>query len=196
MAHHYTTKAVIIGSRPSGEGNGLVLCLTKDFGLLYVSARSVRAGHSKLRGLLQPTFVGLLTLIKGKRAWKVVGAIEEKNIYFALRGKPEAQMLVLRMLLLVRRLVRGEEKNEKLFLVLEELLESVMGESRSAEDCRALERVLALRLLASLGYTTQEAELRELVVAPTITEDLIGKAKIDMRIATREINKALEAAQL
>lgn len=196
MAHQYTTDALVLGTRESGEASKTLVLFTRTFGLIYGSAKSMRMGKSKLSPLLQTTSLGAVSLVRGKRSWKVVGGMERVNAFYFLSLYPERKALMVRILKLVRRLVHGEEKNEALFNVLEEFIKHITFSNPSDAELPALERLVALRILASLGYTTLAPELQSCVAESTITSDVllfVGEKKL---LATKEINRALKEAQL
>jgi DNA repair protein RecO len=196
MAHHYTTRALILARRPRGEGNVAISLFTRDFGLIYPIARSARSGSSKLRGMLQNGFVGEVTLVRGARSWKIVGAIEEKNILFDLKKHPNSQKLVARVISLVERLVKGEDKNDRLFDVVMNFFSYVGNHSLALDQLEVLERLTALKILATLGYGSLLPEFQTYLESDTIDAKDLELLRPHQKIATREINKALEAAQL
>lgn len=197
MAHHYTTATIILDSRPQGELHRTLTIYTKEFGLLHVIARSARLPSSKLRGLLQKSFIGLVTLVRGKRSWKVVGAVEEFNLYYTLRNQSSQQYLMSRMYWLLQRLVKGEERNDRLYSVLDSFSRHLVTESTDVhEHLPALERLTALRMLSALGYATTDASLAPLIHSDDITNELLMHTKKVHMLATKEINQALEATHL
>jgi DNA repair protein RecO len=196
MAHHYTTPAIILESRPQGELHRTVTLFTKEFGMLYGVARSARTQNSKLRGLLQKSFHGVVTLVRGKKEWKVVGAIEECNMFYTLRNFPEGQLLAARMHWLLARLVKGEEKNEHLYRIIESFSRYLVTHSNGVEQLPALERLTVLRVLSALGYATLESSFSPFLQEDEITENALQYMKQVQPLATREINRALEASHL
>lgn len=196
MAHQYTTDALVLGTRESGEASSTLILYTRTFGLIYGSAKSLRMGKSKLSALLQTTSLGSVSLVRGKRSWKVVGGMERVNAFYFLSLYPERKALMIRILKLVRRLVLGEEKNETLFNVLEEFIKHITFLNPSDAELPALERLVALRILASLGYTTLAPELQSCISESAITSDALTLVGEKHLLATQEINRALKEAQL
>lgn len=196
MAHHYTTPAFILDSRPQGELHMVLTLYTKEFGLLYSVARSARTSASKLRALLQKSCIGELTLVRGKRTWKVVGVQEQVNAYYALRNEPEKLYLLARMYWLLGRLVKGQERNDRLFDLLESFSSHLMSGKCRHEDLPVLERLTALRMLSALGYATDEMALAPFLEDISITDHSLEGMRGTLALATKEINKALEATHL
>jgi recombinational DNA repair protein (RecF pathway) len=157
----YTTRGFIVGSAPSGEASKSYSIYTEDFGLIHARAQGVRLLVSKLRYNLDDYAFGSFSLVRGKEFWRLTGA--------DTRTLPREHILVgARVLGLVKRLVQGEEKNEKLFAALLRLSEG------GADEVGILSGVLS-----ALGYLDEAA--------------LAGKTDRE-RIAA--INKALKETQL
>jgi hypothetical protein len=147
-----------------------------------------------MRGLFTKSLVGLVTLLRGKRAWKIVGVVESRTVYYEIRGRHEHERLLAHVLQLLERLVRGEEKNPQLFDVVCEFL--LYLPQASVESLPSLERLTILRVLSTLGYRTPDQELIPLLEDVFITDNVLLRIDGQLSRATREINKALEAAQL
>ncbi|PIP55530.1 MAG: hypothetical protein COX06_02665, partial [Candidatus Zambryskibacteria bacterium CG22_combo_CG10-13_8_21_14_all_42_17] len=115
MSYHiYTTKGVILGERSIREADRVYSILTRDFGLLKVTAMGVRKESSKLRGSLEPFSLSNISLVRGKEYWRITSAVVIKNI--------SASSAIARPLVLVLRLVQGEAPNPELFDAVEEAI--------------------------------------------------------------------------
>jgi recombinational DNA repair protein (RecF pathway) len=116
---------------------------------------------SKLRYNLEDYSFGTFSLVRGREVWRLTGA-EKQEL-------PEKLSLVrARVLNLVKRLVQGEEKNEKLF----NTLLAVTGKEMS-------EPTILSQILDALGYLD--------------TVSLKGASEKDVILA---VNKALKETQL
>ncbi|MDO8593898.1 MAG: recombination protein O N-terminal domain-containing protein [bacterium] len=128
MSHHlYHTLGFILGSEGRGEANKSFTLLTKDLGLISATAQSVREERSKLRYGLQELSLSELTLVRGKDIWRLTGAALVDNLFLSFRDSPEITALFGRVFRLLRRLVAGEEKNERLFTVIAETSSFLKG---------------------------------------------------------------------
>lgn len=130
----YSTRGFILGSTPSGEASKIYLIYTEDFGLVRARAQSVRLLTSKLRYNLEDYSFGTFSLVKGREIWRLTGA--EK-----LDSSGSLSPTRARVLNLVKRLVQGEEKNEKLWKALLLLTEKEMKEP-----------LILVYILDALGY--------------------------------------------
>lgn len=196
MAHQYSTDALVLGTFNTGEANKTYTLYTEQFGLVYCQARSVRKEGAKLANNLQSLSRSTVSLIRGKKGWKVVGSVELGNVYYELRQTPHTRDMIIRIVKLVRRLVRGEEKNHSLFQALTQGIAYCALHDLDVSRMESVERLLALRILASLGYMTPMPQFMPLLSHYSIEEDDIELLAKQQSIATREINSALKNAQL
>ncbi len=185
MSHHiYTTKAFIVHSTSYGEAGKFLLLFTKDFGMIGAIAQGIRLSKSKLRYHTQDFSFTNVSLVKGKEVWRLTGAhgIDENN-------KPN--ILHIKILKLLRRLLYGEEKNEKLFEIVESLYKGNFDE----EDYDDIECLIVLRVLDSLGYISNK-EFNEFINEISITRDFINKIKLNKKNIISIINNSLRESQL
>lgn len=196
MAHQYSTNALVLGAYNTGEANKTYALYTEEFGLVYCQARSVRKEGAKLSNNLQPLSRSTVSLIRGKKGWKVVGSVELGNVYYELKRSPQVRDMVIRILKLVRRLVRGEGRNDSLFHALSEGIAYCVSSDLDIPRANNVERLLALRILATLGYMTPRPQFASLLSHYSVLEDDLILIDAEQSVATREINAALKNAQL
>ena len=115
MSYHiYTTKGLVLSERPLREADRVYSILTRDLGLVRVSATGVRKEESKLRGALEPVTLSQVSLVRGKEYWRITSAEVMRKIP-ALAG-------ILRPLALLEKLVQGEAAHPELFDAVEQSL--------------------------------------------------------------------------
>ena len=152
MYQKYQTDALVLGAWEQGEADKTFVLYTQDFGLVRARATSVRSEKSKMRYALQSYSRANVALIKGKRGWRLAGAIAIKSA----RGKDRAAIAVFaRMSDLLARLIAGEEQNDYLFAALAAAHDALMTDR--VEAPATIEIVLAARVLYALGYISAEA---------------------------------------
>ena len=195
MYHLYHTDALILGSEQEGEGSRRFALLTRDLGLISAFATSVREERSKLRyGLLDLSFA-VFTLVRGRESWRIVGAILEKNLVKDFQDMPETILLCARIVRLLRRLVTGEEKNERLFEVVREAVASLHATPRLA--VAEVEIVLVLRILYLLGYLAPRNEFRAaLSDIGRFDSELLSEVRRFRLLALAQINHSLRESHL
>ncbi len=204
MYHLYHTSGFVLGSSPHGEGNKSFTLLTRELGLITATAQSVREERSKLRYGLQNLSLSEFTLVRGKDSWRLTGALCEENLYTTFRATPEVPELFGRIFRLLRRLVTGEEKNEKLFAAITEayaFLKSIRTYESAAADTKYeitnVEIVLVLRILFLLGYLAPRGEFGAVLSDISLWNDsLLSDAKGWRALALADINNSLKESQL
>jgi len=153
--HEIGTRGIIISRSSSGEGSVRVSIFTEELGLVWAVAKSAREERSKLRPHLTVGTFGFFNLVQGQAGWRVIGAVETQNSYFAFRDYPKAQEAAARLLSLLRQLINGEERDPELFDAVWGFLASL---SSIPEDLLVFaERYAVLRSLAALGYVPKDA---------------------------------------
>jgi DNA repair protein RecO len=151
MSHHiYHTEAIVLHVSPSGEGDRLLYCYTRDMGLIVAHARSIRESRSKLRYALQTFSHAHVDLIEGKYGWKLISATPISSFRHLWKHEGRRRILAQHATLL-RRLIQGEERHEALF---DEILKGLraLSEITDPELLKDIELYLVVRLLDSLGY--------------------------------------------
>ena len=173
MHHIYTTPAFIVHSAPHGEAGKFLLLFTKDFGMIGAVAQGIRLSQSKLRYHVQDFSFCMVSIVRGKDVWRLTGAYE---IY----QEKKTGILHIKILKLLRRLLQGEEKNNKLFEIMKDLYQT----STDHIDHEIMECVTILQILNTLGYIPDKDLL------------LIENAKENKAKIIKVINFALSESQL
>lgn len=186
MPHHiYTTPGFLIHSSPHGESGKFFLVFTRDLGMVGATAAGVRLSQSKLRYYTQDFSYSLFSLVRGKDVWRMTGAKEIEGVG---EMKEENKKLWVQILTLLKRLVPGEEQNEKLFLVLENL-HRYLVENVAEKD--VVEYLTVLRILNLLGYVSEkEYEGQE------ISDEILKKVITKKESILKTINHGLKQSQL
>jgi recombinational DNA repair protein (RecF pathway) len=151
MYQKYSTDALVLGSREQGEADKVFALYTRDFGLVWARASAVRGESSKMRAALQSCSRARVSLVRGKRGWRLAGAAAELS---AVGKTGQGISSIARIAELVLRLVRGEERNEYLFSALSDAQEALLAPE--AEHA-SIEIVCVARVLYALGYLSAEA---------------------------------------
>jgi len=154
MAYHiYTTKGIILSSRPSREADKMYSILTEDLGLVHARAGGVRLEKSKLRGFLEPYSFVTVSLVRGKAEWRITSTELIELVPVSLH--------TARPLALIERLIAGEEIHPELYRTVAAFLR--VHNHDSASETRFVADVLF-----HLGYMREEdlkLEGKELIAA-------------------------------
>ncbi len=189
MYQKYTTEAIVLSARERGEADKTIILLTKDFGLLFARAIGARKESSLMRYALVTGSTARISLVRGKREWRIAGAV---SVSCGLNGA--SLHVFARMARLVSRLVHGEEENEQLFETVRTAHEALM-----VADVKALpsiELLAVARVLHSLGYIAPEAVGSALFVQTAYTPEMAAETEKARIALLGAVNAAIAASQL
>ena len=158
----YITEALVCGSYDSKSSDRTYLLFTREAGMLYAHAKSVREERSKHRYALQICSHIRVTLVRGKSGWKITGTESIGNVYAHMETREERAFL-RNSILLLKRVIQGETAHTEIF---DDVLYALYETPQCDPGVR--ECILALRTLHTLGY-----------VAPHPTFEIIMHAKPD-----------------
>lgn len=144
----YTTDALVCGTYDRNTTDRSYRLFTRELGMLYADARSVRKESSRQRHALQDFSYIRISLVKGKGGWKIGSVTERCNYYGQAVNKP-ARGSVVRITRLIRRFVTGEEMHQSLF---DECILALDFFSRERSERKCYEHIFTQRVLAVLGY--------------------------------------------
>ena len=185
----YTTEAIVCGSRDSYTSDRSYLLFTKEAGMLWASARSVREEKSKQRFALQDFALIRVSLVKGKSGWRI-GSVESiKNAFLTADTQP-ARAGVASVVKLLRRLVHGEEVVRAAYVDTRDVLQHIPRVD--PEDVTYIVDHFTLRLLAELGYIASRAEY----AAYLDSKDWLAAPAPLPAMAQKAIADGLEASHL
>jgi len=190
MYQKYHTDALVVGSWEAGESDRTISLFTRDFGLVRVRASAVRSEHSKMRYALQDYTYANVSLIKGKRGWRVAGATARR----LAQGDRHGISTFARISVLTMRLVAGEEENRYLFDAILEAHEALMREH--VEAFATIEIVCVARILYSLGYISAEALETALFTHTAYSGEHLQEAETMRDKLLLSINQAIAETQL
>ena len=188
----YTTEALVCGSYASNTSDKSYLLFTKDAGMLFASARSVREERSKQRFALQDLSHIRVSLIKGKSGWRI-GSVEALGNPFLRASSRQMRTSVLFVINQLRRYVHGEVPLEDIYNDAVELL-NISNEDGA--DYVAYERLFQLRLLSQLGYIALEEAWKPLVEAQSLKEAALRYDPAHSPRIEAAITKGTQASQL
>jgi len=142
----YITEALVCGSSDSNTADRSFLIFTRDAGMVYVHAKSIREERSKHRYALQEFSHVRITLVRGKSGWKVIGTEPIQNFY-ANTSSREERALLRNVVMLLKRVMQGETSHESIF---EDVISAFTR--NSTYEPKKLETALSFRILHTLGY--------------------------------------------
>jgi recombinational DNA repair protein (RecF pathway) len=194
MYQKYHTEVLVLSVIAKGESDALVVLMTRDFGLVRARATGLRNESSKMRYALQPYSRSTASLIKGARGWRVAGASAR-----AVATPGSGLAAFARASDLMQRLVQGEEKNERLFDVLDEAHRACMEHGAATPT---IEIVTVARILYALGYLSLEALQIPEQIGTTLfghnvfSSEAVQSAEAHKDTMLKTINRALSETHL
>ena len=155
MYHIYTTKALVCGSFLQGNADKVFLLFTKDLGMLYATAKSVREERSKQRFALQEFSLIKVSLIRGKQSWRI-GSVESERNYFHEAVDRQARGSVVLIFKTLRRFIHGEESLVPLF---DFCLSALQGISKEINPREFIDLMIQVKILDELGYISEDLSI-------------------------------------
>ena len=186
----YITETIVCGSTASHTSDKSYLLFTREAGMLFATARSVREERSKQRYALQEFSYVRATLVHGKGGWRVAG-VEPMGNFYAHAHTRAARVCVRAVILLLRRVVHGDVAHDRIFSDVTHGLCMV-----SECDARVLELVLSLRILATLGYVPPHPLYDAVLAAPTVEAACTCLSGDAHATCTTAIDRALSESHL
>ncbi len=183
----YITDALVCGVNNSNTSDRSYLLFTREAGMLFANARSVRKEISKQRYALQEFSLVRVTLIRGKSGWRI-GSVESLHNYYNVAHDKIARGSVVSMFRQLRRFVHGEANMGELFYFVSEALNYVQNEITNREF---IDEVIKLRMLSMLGYVSSRD-----VADVLLNTDLKELHNVYTDSLSKEIDRAVKQAVL
>ncbi|MBI4812521.1 DNA repair protein RecO [Candidatus Falkowbacteria bacterium] len=152
MEETYFTKAIVLNRTPWREDGARVTVYSKERGKLDLMARGARKAGSKLAAHLEPITFSRLMVVRGKN-YDYAGSTVSENSYFNIKNDLEKIFLAGGVLKIFNELVKGNERDEYIFFLLQETLKILNSEQMvSAKGGQLLYNFFILKLLVFLGH--------------------------------------------
>jgi len=195
MYQKYQTDALVLSSKESGEADKIYALYTRDFGLVRARASAVRREASRMRYALQNYSLANISLIRGKKSWRIAGARANEGL--AVEENLRGAKTFGRITDLVTLLVAGEEKNEYLYETLLEARQALIASKFNLEPAIAtIEIICVARVLYALGYISAEAMQTTLFTKTDYAVESLREAELRREKLLASINNALTETQL
>lgn len=152
--------AIIINRSDYRENDSLLTVYTKDFGKLSLVARGAKKLSSKLSGHLEPLSLVDILIIKGK-GFDYIGSALGRQAFLGIKDDLNKLYFAGSALRSFNILVRDNQPDERLFLLLQRFLEVIDNypdNDFGRESGELLYVFFALKLLSELGYRPEMHE--------------------------------------
>ncbi len=151
MAVHYRTKGFFITEVDRGESDKLFVVYTKDFGKLKILGRAIRKIKSKLRAGARELCLSEVEFIQGKTHKTLTDTILIDS-FPELRKDLEKLKVGFQISNVLDKLVKDEEKDEKIWELLNETFEKLSNYKLLIVNNQLLYHYFLWNLLSLLGY--------------------------------------------
>ncbi len=162
----YTTDAIVCGSLARNTADKSYLLFTRELGMVWAVAKSVREERSRQRYGLQDFSVVRVSLIKGKQGWRIGSTEALGNPFLSALSRP-SRSGVAYIIKQLRRFVQGEQALPGVFDDITEALTAIAVADTVDEVVRWQDMVV-LRLLYVLGYVRSTPTVAKLLAEPIL----------------------------
>jgi|GEM_PF-1590439 len=196
----HTTDAYILSVAQRKESDSLLICISDEYGLMYVNVQGARKEVSKHRFVAQPYTFARITCVEGKVGWRLTGIAEIEKINTNFQVLP----LFVRAGQLINKMVHGEEKGS-LYSALYgaytsiSLIIGIRKEKNKVfteDELGAIERIIVVRILHRLGYIGQSSLIEPFLELDEIMQQTIEHVILHKKTITSIINTSLRASGL
>ncbi|MDD3940469.1 MAG: recombination protein O N-terminal domain-containing protein, partial [Candidatus Pacebacteria bacterium] len=145
----YTTEAFILKQYEQGENDLVYKVWTKDFGIIFALARSIRKVNAKLRLLSKKNDFLVMTFVKGKDVWRLTGVEESKEKLFTNQYSLEVKKIIAEA---IDKFVEEKKTYKKLFEKLKSILLEEEEEKETVFQIQKLKLLIYYLVLVDTGY--------------------------------------------
>ena len=181
MAYHiYTTPALVCGSWQRNGADKTYQLYTRDIGMLYATARSVREERSRQRYALQDLAEIRVSLVCGRAGWRVGSVVDVSHFLFMAKDR-RTRIAIVELFRTLRRFISGETPTPKIYDMTIEALHH-LREANGVDPENTL-LCVQYRILYELGYVAPTDEERTVLEQPisTMTSSMTKNALDSIR---------------
>jgi len=151
MAVHYRTQGFIFRKNDFVEADRIFTIFTKDFGKLEILGKAIRKIKSKLRGGMRLFSLANIEFIQGK-TYKTLTDASLIEDFPDLRKNLKRLKITYEISEILDDLIRGQEKDEKIWNLLRETFQRLNNLSLSVKECWLIYYYFLWNFLSVSGY--------------------------------------------
>lgn len=154
MTAKLRTKGFVIKKKDRFESDRVFTVFTEDFGRLEIRAKAIRKIASKLRGGIDFLCLSEIEFIQGKNYKTLTDAvlIEKFN---GIKENQEKLETAGKIADILDNLIKGEEKDEKVFSLLAESFDKLKNCQNNKVNCQLVYYYFSWNLFSLLGYSPE-----------------------------------------
>ncbi|MFH1402325.1 MAG: DNA repair protein RecO [Patescibacteria group bacterium] len=202
MYNIYQTDGIILGGFNQREANRFFYIFSENLGLIKATAQSARELKSKLRYGLQDFALSRFSLARGQGVWRITNVEFKDSLYYSFRNDKKKLCIVANILILLKKLLAGEKRNEKLYQIIIQAFAFLEQAELSAKNIQNFENIILTRILHNLGYFDEKKKEKDAMIyrgflqTSDWNEDLLKKMDDIKTQAILEINESLRLTNL
>ena len=188
MAYHiYTTPALVCGSLQRNGADKTYQLYTRDLGMLYATARSVREERSRQRYALQDMAEIRVSLVCGRAGWRVGSVVDVSHFLFMANDRG-TRIAIVELFRTLRRFISGEAPNPELYNLVIETLHHL--QELNSVDLEKTVLCTQYRILYELGYVAPTDQERTILDQPisnltsSVPETVLDSIRTSITTAT------------
>lgn len=194
MGHEmHILEGFILSSNTYGESGRILKILTKELGVVTVSAIGVRELQSKMRGSLDILQLVNFEYVEGREMKRLIGIHEKEKFENIFVGKNllQKRRVISNVVNFILRTVVGEVHNEKLWENFIEGIKIVSEQSELEISLEIIEIIWLIKILVSLGYW-EEGKFDK------FTQENLNYFSVEenKKTVVEQINKAIKSTHL
>jgi len=151
MAVHYRTQGFVLKKTDLREADRVFDIYTKDFGKLEILGKAIRKIKSKLKSGADLFYLSEVEFIQGRSYKTLTDAITIEK-FKNLRNDLEKLKVAYQIAEVADSLIKGQEKDEQIFSLLNEVLNKLNDCSLFFVHCSLIYYYFLWNLLSILGY--------------------------------------------
>ena len=151
MTTCYKSKAIIFRKNDINESDRIFSVFTEEFWRLEIFAKAIRKIHSKLRPGIDVPLLSEIEFVQGKNKKTLIDATRIEN-FINITKDPEKFKIAQKILNAANHLIKGEEKDVKIFNLFQDVLSNLNNPSIKSADSEILYYYFLWNKLALLGY--------------------------------------------
>ena len=186
----YTTEALVCGSAAHNTSDKNYLLFSREGGMIWATARSVREERSKQRQALQDFSWVRVSLVKGKSGWRIGSAEALGNSFLSAQTRSE-RGIVKQVILQLRRYVHGEVSLPRVY---DDVAELLLCNTADERDLSA--QLFSVRLLSELGYVAPDHAWMSVVEAQSLRDAVALYTEHMQPYISRAIHEGAQASHL
>lgn len=186
----YITDALVCGHKNRNTSDVAYQLFTREAGMIWATAKSVRMEKSKHRYALQDFSHSKVSMVRGKGGWRIISSEGYTNLYYDVDSR-YTRAMIRNIIRILCRVIRGEAAQYALY---EDVIRGLS--MRGHVHDVYLETVLAVRILHALGYVSDAVQYRHVLAENYQYNSVDTLTSTEIAACKEAVKNALITSQL